>query len=106
MDISIYCCDGSVICEREVILKHSNILREHFSYMCQCNSSIIIPDFKTAIVSQALTLLKRVQSEVELSKELSSNIGLLYSLLQIPWVLPNVEVLPSTEPGEIEVCFN
>ena len=106
MDISVYCCDGSVICEQEVILKHSKILREHFSYVCHCNSCVIIPDFTTAIVSQALTLLKRVQSEVELSKELSSNIGLLYSLLQIPWVLPNMEVLPTTEPGEIEVCFN
>ena len=40
-------------------------------------------------MSQALTLLDRVQSEVELSKELSVTLGPLYSLLQIPWVLEN-----------------
>ena len=86
MDLIISCGDGNVLCDKDIILKRSKILSEHFSdvEVCSCNRNVIIPDLKSDLVRLAITLLDRGKSDVvELPKELLETVTPVYSLLQI-----------------------
>ena len=89
MDITISCCDGNVVCDRDTIIQHSNILSKHFSEVevCSCNCDVIIPDLNIDLVRLAISLLERGKSDVvELAKDLHETVALVYSLLQIDCV--------------------
>ena len=89
MDITISCCDRNVVCDRDTIIQHSNILSKHFSEVevCSCNCDVIIPDLNIDLVRLAISLLGRGKSDVvELAKDLHETVAPVYSLLQIDCV--------------------
>ena len=109
MDVNACCCDGTFTCDRDVIQKHSKMLREHFSETCRCISSVIIPDLAMGVVSLAIGLLDMTtgaESAVELEKELLETVDPVFSLLQIPCVSPRVKYVLNPDTGDIEVCNN
>ena len=110
MDLIISCGDGNVLCDKDIILKRSKILSEHFSdvEVCSCNRNVIIPDLKSDLVRLAITLLDRGKSDVlDLTKDLLETVTPVYSLLQIHCITSSEARLLNLETGyiqEIESC--
>ena len=72
MNINIHCMDGIVFYHKNNIVKLSKVLSDYFSDdVCQCHTSVIIPDVSQELVTLAITLLDGVVwSDVELSTDL------------------------------------